>query len=118
MWLVGRANVASSRLPENYNAPFDFHHLRQWRGLALVAQHVDQKKIQQPFPSFPGSGPEPKFVPYVLGKVEERPIVDYNNPTKDECSDANTELKNGSWRKTIMPKITIGFTSCITQDSS
>lgn len=86
---IQRCNLAC--LPENYNAQFYCSHLRQWPELALVAEElptsreVDGQLGHQPrnrFASFPGSYQnEPKIVAYVLGKVESRLVMDYDNPT-------------------------------------
>jgi len=98
-------------LPENYNAQFYASHLRQWPDLALVAEDVsgtakdsssnnnnlsvaDQDRnprfhFSSPYPnslnsrSHPRQRAEPKIVAYVLGKVETRPVVDYENPLQN-----------------------------------
>lgn len=77
-------------LPENYNSQFYCSHLRQWPDLALVAEEIDHPQPNElsesrktPFSGF-SSGPinnEPKIVAYVLGKVETRPAIDYDDPT-------------------------------------
>ena len=87
--------VNLSCLPENYNSQFYASHLRQWPDLALVAvaegnhespaekAHAD-RNARNPFSGFPtGHHNEPKVVAYLLGKIETRPIMDYNNPTRD-----------------------------------
>lgn len=83
---IQRCNIAC--LPENYNSQFYSSHLRQWPDLALVAEHVttennekNQKQNRHPFPSFAGGQAEPKVVAYVLGKIETRPVIDFDNPT-------------------------------------
>lgn len=91
-------------LPENYNAQFYNAHLRQWPSLAIVAEdisHLEEQQQQQqrngmvvdPYhPSrdrssssslfnFNPQTREPKIVAYVLGKIESRPTLDYDNPT-------------------------------------
>lgn len=80
---IQRCNLAC--LPENYNSQFYCSHLRQWPDLALVAEeivHPNPNEINEQ-KSFNGyrPQPEPKIVAYVLGKVETRPMIDYNNPT-------------------------------------
>jgi ribosomal protein S18 acetylase RimI-like enzyme len=96
-----RCNLAC--LPENYNAPFYCSHLKQWPELALVAEHVphpnpnhpqqNQHSLRRPFqmgqPS-QSNTPEPKIVAYVLGKVESRPIFDYNDPTSTHTTDQSS----------------------------
>jgi N-alpha-acetyltransferase 10/11 len=77
-------------LPENYNAQFYNAHLRQWPTLALVAEEVphveeatrmpDQDRQLFAFQSRQHQR-EPRIVAYVLGKVESRPILDYDHPT-------------------------------------
>mmetsp|Transcript_98408 Transcript_98408/g.275597 ORF Transcript_98408/g.275597 Transcript_98408/m.275597 type:complete len:294 (-) Transcript_98408:46-927(-) len=79
-------------LPENYNSQFYCSHLRQWPDLALVAEDVsgvtgDNARMgvsdqdRHLFNFGPNRGhSEPKIVAYVLGKIESRPIVDYNDP--------------------------------------
>ena len=88
---IQRCNLAC--LPENYNSQFYCSHLRQWPDLALVAEQVpdaednSNKRSSQgrlgSFPSSfaPGSNQEPKIVAYVLGKIDTRPVIDYDNPT-------------------------------------
>jgi ribosomal protein S18 acetylase RimI-like enzyme len=85
---IQRCNLAC--LPENYNAEFYCSHLRQWPELALVAEELpspremdQQYQSRNPFSSFPGGGyqSDPKIVAYVLGKVESRSVMDYDNPT-------------------------------------
>lgn len=87
---IERVNIAC--LPENYNSQFYSSHLRQWPDLALVAEEIDhpqpnsisgerQSQSRKNFPGFAGGQKEPKIVAYVLGKVETRPSIDYNNPT-------------------------------------
>jgi peptide alpha-N-acetyltransferase len=71
-------------LPENYNSNFYASHLRQWPDLALIAEDVSeapQNHSRLPFSKFSAAQPEPKIIAYVLGKIESRPIVDYENPT-------------------------------------
>ena len=91
---IERVNIAC--LPENYNSQFYSSHLRQWPDLALVAEEVDhthpnsiseerQSQSRKNFPGFAGGQKEPKIVAYVLGKVETRPSIDYNNPTS-QCT--------------------------------
>jgi peptide alpha-N-acetyltransferase len=94
--LATRSDVSSIQrcnlecLPENYNSQFYCSHLRQWPDLALVAEHVEKEPLKShppqhrhPFPTF-APQPEPKIVAYVLGKVEARPCIDYDNPTSGE----------------------------------
>ena len=87
---IQRCNLAC--LPENYNSQFYCSHLRQWPDLALVAEEIDhpqqsdiseerQPQSRKNFPGFNGGQNEPKIVAYVLGKVETRPSIDYNDPT-------------------------------------
>lgn len=87
---IQRCNLAC--LPENYNSHFYCSHLRQWPDLALVAEEIHhppsneiseerQQQSRNPFPGFTGGQNEPKIVAYVLGKVETRPSIDYNDPT-------------------------------------
>ncbi|KAG7352400.1 50S ribosomal protein S18 alanine acetyltransferase [Nitzschia inconspicua] len=86
---IQRCNLAC--LPENYNSQFYCSHLRQWPDLALVAEEVPcndvsigdpyNNQARNPFAGFPGSHQEPKIVAYLLGKVETRPLVDYDHPT-------------------------------------
>jgi ribosomal protein S18 acetylase RimI-like enzyme len=100
---IQRTNLAC--LPENYNSQFYCSHLRQWPDLALVAEEVqhpttpngeqqrssdDRSLSRNTFSGFAGGPPsdnnnnnnhEPKIVAYVLGKVETRPSIDYNDPT-------------------------------------
>ncbi|KAL3903960.1 MAG: hypothetical protein SGILL_010249, partial [Bacillariaceae sp.] len=45
--------------------------------------HADRHP-RNPFSGFPGGHHEPKVVAYLLGKVETRPIMDYDNPTRDQ----------------------------------
>ena len=87
--------VNLSCLPENYNSQFYASHLRQWPDLALVAvaeetpdhkspvekAHADRNS-RNPFSGFPVEQHE-KVVAYLLGKIETRPIMDYNNPSRD-----------------------------------
>lgn len=87
---IQRCNLAC--LPENYNTHFYCSHLRQWPDLAVVAEevpHLRSKEIpeerQQQSRAFSGGQSEPKIVAYVLGKVETRPLIDYNDPTS--CND-------------------------------
>ena len=90
-----RTNLAC--LPENYNSQFYCQHLKQWPELALVAEHVQTPQersydneqqynsdysARRPFFQ-PQPSQEPKIVAYVLGKVDTRPVFDYNNPTGD-----------------------------------
>ena len=87
---IQRCNLAC--LPENYNSQFYGSHLRQWPDLALVAEHVSespadrqqQHNYRRPFNNFPIPNPEPKIVAYVLGKIETRPVIDYENPTAED----------------------------------
>lgn len=65
---IQRCNLAT--LPENYNQQFYSNHLRQWGDLAIVATDGNYK-----FGSFPGIEDE-KVVAYVLGKVEERTVME------------------------------------------
>ncbi len=86
---IQRCNLAC--LPENYNTQFYNSHLRQWPDLALVAEEVDlvqanemqdaasRSKNNNNFSGFRNN--DPKIVAYVLGKVETRPFVDYDDPT-------------------------------------
>ena len=109
-----RCNLAC--LPENYNAPFYCSHLKQWPELALVAEYVpsqppsssdsiqssqQQQQHRRPFQlgqqQLSTPTPEPKIVAYVLGKVETRPVYDYNNPT----ADGEDELSSASPFETI-----------------
>lgn len=87
---IQRCNLAC--LPENYNSHFYCSHLRQWSDLALVAEdisHVHANEITEQRPRqsrnpFGFSGErqnEPKIVAYVLGKVNTRPSIDYNDRT-------------------------------------
>lgn len=87
---ISKCNVEC--LPENYNAQFYSAHLRQWPTLALVAEDVSHLKNerssgradqdrQQRFSFQSQQSREPRIVAYVLGKVESRPTLDYNNPT-------------------------------------
>lgn len=84
---IQRCNLAC--LPENYNSQFYCSHLRQWPDLALVAEDVSclessehrQSNARNPFAGFPGGHHEPKIVAYVLGRVETRPVMDYDDPT-------------------------------------
>jgi peptide alpha-N-acetyltransferase len=86
---IQRCNLAC--LPENYNSQFYCSHLRQWPDLALVAEEIpgpkeiakQQMHSRNPFAGFPGGHQEPKIVAYVLGKVETRPLIDYDNPTAE-----------------------------------
>ena len=100
-------------LPENYNAQFYNAHLRQWPSLALVAEDVspyeDERggmaadpQDRQLFNFRPHHHQqqhphqqqqiqhqrqyqrEPRIVAYVLGKIESRPILDYDNPTSGQ----------------------------------
>jgi ribosomal protein S18 acetylase RimI-like enzyme len=66
--------------------------LRQWPDLALVAEEIPDPDVvmehnphssRHPFSGFPGAHHEPKVVAYLLGKIETRPIVDYDNPMRD-----------------------------------
>jgi len=89
---IQRCNLAC--LPENYNSHFYCSHLRQWPDLALVAEEIHhphsneipeerQQQSRNRFLGFTGeqNQSEPKIVAYVLGKVETRPSIDYNDPT-------------------------------------
>jgi len=87
---IQRCNLAC--LPENYNSQFYCSHLRQWPDLALVAEEIHhpqqneltedrQPQSRKTFPGFTGGQDEPKIVAYVLGKVETRRSIDYDNPT-------------------------------------
>lgn len=89
---IQRCNLAC--LPENYNSQFYCSHLRQWPDLALVAEEIHhpqpnelseerQPQSRKPFSGFTSgqSQSEPKIVAYVLGKVETRPAIDYDDPT-------------------------------------
>ena len=87
---IQRCNLAC--LPENYNSQFYCSHLRQRPDLALVAEEIEhpspnevlddrQSQSRNTFSKFTGGKPEPKIVAYVLGKVETRPSIDYDNPT-------------------------------------
>lgn len=89
---IQRCNLAC--LPENYNHQFYISHLRQWPDLALVAEEISDyesplekahadRQSRNPFSGFPGAHQEPKVVAYLLGKIETRPIMDYDNPTRD-----------------------------------
>jgi peptide alpha-N-acetyltransferase len=85
---IQRCNLAC--LPENYNSQFYCSHMRQWPDLALVAEEIPSDEVgpdgqrmnqpRNPFAGFPGGHQEPKIVAYVLGKVEVRPVIDYNDP--------------------------------------
>lgn len=77
---IQRCNLAC--LPENYNSQFYCSHLRQWPDLALIAEDVSDSPRNQrtPFSSFQPGQQEPKIVAYVLGKIETRPVIDYENP--------------------------------------
>lgn len=85
---IQRCNLAC--LPENYNSQFYCSHLRQWPDLALVAEEIpchdgsagspQNSQPRNPFAGFPHHH-EPKIVAYLLGKVETRPVMDYNEPT-------------------------------------
>lgn len=85
---IQRCNLAC--LPENYNSHFYCSHLKKWPDLALVAEDISgvsqeqQKQLQSqsqsrnPF-GFPGGRQnKPKIVAYVLGKVETRPVKNFN----------------------------------------
>ena len=82
---IQRCNLAC--LPENYNSQFYCSHLRQWPDLALVAEEIDHPQpnemleSRKNFSAFRGGQNEPKIVAYVLGKVETRPSIDYDDPT-------------------------------------
>jgi ribosomal protein S18 acetylase RimI-like enzyme len=88
---IQRCNLAC--LPENYNSHFYCSHLRQWPDLALVAEEIShphsseiseerQQQSRNPFTGgFSAGQNEPKIVAYVLGKVESRPFIDYDDPT-------------------------------------
>jgi peptide alpha-N-acetyltransferase len=99
-----RCNLAC--LPENYNAPFYCSHLKQWPELALVAEHVQTPSSNKQQPQLNSHyrrpfqmgqpSPEPKIVAYVLGKVETRPVYDYNNPTAERQQD-DDELSSPSF---------------------
>lgn len=86
---IQRCNLAC--LPENYNTNFYCSHLRQWPDLALVAEEIHHpqqnetsedrhQQYRKHFPGFTGEREEPKVIAYVLGKVERRPSIDYDNP--------------------------------------
>ena len=77
---IQRCNLAC--LPENYNSHFYCSHLRQWPDLALVAEDISeerQRQSQNPFDFSSRRENEPKIVAYVLGKVDTRPLIDYND---------------------------------------
>jgi len=76
---IQRCNLAC--LPENYNTQFYSSHLRQWPDLALVAEEVPQSNEleHRNFSGFRQA--EPKIVAYVLGKVETRPLINFDDPT-------------------------------------
>jgi N-alpha-acetyltransferase 10/11 len=90
---IQRCNL--SCLPENYNSQFYCSHLRQWPDLALVAEEVcfyeqetgSHNQARHPLVGFTGGHHEPKIVAYLLGKVETRPLVDYDNPTSNRHLD-------------------------------
>ena len=78
---IQRCNLAC--LPENYNSQFYRSHLRQWPDLALIAEDVSDsspRNQHMPFSNFQGRDQDPKIVAYVLGKIETRPVIDYENP--------------------------------------
>jgi len=109
---IQRCNLAC--LPENYNSNFYCSHLRQWPDLALVAEEIHHppppssersesstsslslslslsSSARRHFPGFSSASAsvrpnEPKIVAYVLGKVETRPTLDYNDPTSTSTS--------------------------------
>jgi ribosomal protein S18 acetylase RimI-like enzyme len=91
--LATRSDVSSIQrcnlecLPENYNSQFYCSHLRQWPDLAVIAEDLSDTSItpnsqsRLPFSNFaPQNQSEPKIVAYVLGKIETRPVIDYENP--------------------------------------
>jgi N-alpha-acetyltransferase 10/11 len=88
---IQRCNLAC--LPENYNSQFYCSHLRQWPDLALVAEEIPcndrslgvshNNQARHPFAGFPGGYQEPKIVAYLLGKVEQRPYMNYDDPHRD-----------------------------------
>jgi N-alpha-acetyltransferase 10/11 len=90
---IQRCNL--SCLPENYNSQFYCSHLRQWPDLALVAEEISlidggagsHKQPRNPLAGFVGGHHEPKIVAYLLGKVETRPLINYNNPSASRCYD-------------------------------
>lgn len=69
---IQRCNLAT--LPENYNQQFYTNHLRQWPDLAFVA--VDESLQPTMFGTGFADQPQEKVVAYVLGKVEDRTVVD------------------------------------------
>jgi peptide alpha-N-acetyltransferase len=80
-------------LPENYNAQFYNAHLRQWPSLALVAEdisYLDERshsmsdQDRQFFNFNANHQREPRIVAYLLGKIESRPTLDYDNPTSGQ----------------------------------
>ena len=102
---IQNCNLAT--LPENYNANFYVNHMRTWPELTLVAEHIPEgydiraeeelsstdrnsEKItplsdyirgrRQRFDDASSSRPQKEIVGYILGKIEERPIV--NVPPK------------------------------------
>jgi N-alpha-acetyltransferase 10/11 len=80
---IQRCNL--SCLPENYNSQFYCSHLRQWPELALVAEEVSNSdRSRNLLGGFTGGHQEPKIVAYLLGKVENRPLIDYDNPTSND----------------------------------
>jgi len=98
---IQRCNLAC--LPENYNSNFYCSHLRQWPDLALVAEEIHHpppsersestsslsSSARRHFPGFSSASVqpnEPKIVAYVLGKVETRPTLNYNDPTSTSTS--------------------------------
>lgn len=95
--LANRRDVPSIQLcnlaclPENYNSNFFHHNLSQWPDLSIVAVeenkdlHNELLEDYQSRNSFTFSGNiklnEPKVVAYVLGKVETRSCIDYDDRT-------------------------------------
>lgn len=90
------SHVNTLNLPENYNSQFYCSHLRQWPDLALVAEDISSDSnprgtlgVSDQDRNLFNFGPnrmnsEPKIVAYVLGKIETRPVIDYNNPMSGE----------------------------------
>jgi ribosomal protein S18 acetylase RimI-like enzyme len=88
---IQSCNLAT--LPENYNDNFYRNHMRQWPELALVAEHVprdfdgndDGREGEDITPlkdylyrvrkGADASRPRKEIVGYILGKVEDRPVL-------------------------------------------
>ncbi|KAL7477670.1 hypothetical protein ACHAW6_003472 [Cyclotella cf. meneghiniana] len=94
---IQACNLAT--LPENYNDHFYMNHMRQWPELALVAEHIPHdshahdhvldkqdrggitplreymERATRGAVSSPHETPERQIVGYILGKVEQRPVL-------------------------------------------